>query len=241
MSPIWREVSNMPKVRWLVRGRAGSESNLWTLVQYSFQTPLHWFSPLIYFPASINLYDNLLIVTSYVLLILFYKTRGWKSMLRNKQANKWENFYCLYPMIHHSTIPGECSLILYIMTPFTKLNKLFWGTIYWSKAHLPILPSEDLTASQTLRLGNPFTQQLSQWHDKREVARHLLLNELLSFLRMHMHEVQLRRHWPPERINIPDIGLWWDHTKTKEMITLLTSFLFRSNKSYVFSNGFDSY
>lgn len=164
-----------------------------------------------------------------VFLILFYKTMRWKSMLRNKQANKWENFYCLYPMIHHSTTPGECSLILYIMISFTKLNKLFWGTIYWSRAHLPILSSEDLTASQTLRLGNPFTQQLSQWHDKTEVARHLLLNELLSFLRMHMHEVQLRRYWPPERINIPDIGLWWDHTKTKE-ITLLTSFLFRSDK-----------
>lgn len=120
------------------------------------------------------------------------------------------------------------------MIPFTKLNQLFWGTIYWSRAHLSILSREDLTASQNLRLGNTFTQQLSQWHDKSEVVRHLFLNELLSFLRMHMHEVQLRRYWPPERINIPDIGLWWDHTKTKKMITLLISFLFRSQTKVMY-------
>lgn len=47
------------------------------------------------------------------------------------------------------------------------------------------------------------------------VVRHLFLNELLSFLWMHVYKVQLWRHRSPERVNIPNVGLRWGYTKTK--------------------------
>lgn len=47
------------------------------------------------------------------------------------------------------------------------------------------------------------------------MVRHLFLNELLSFLWMHVYKVQLWRHGSPERVNIPSVGLWWGYTKTK--------------------------
>ena len=47
------------------------------------------------------------------------------------------------------------------------------------------------------------------------MVRHLFLNELLSFLWMHVYKVQLWRHGSPERVNIPNVGLWWGYTKTK--------------------------
>lgn len=36
---------------------------------------------------------------------------------------------------------------------------------------------------------------------------YLFLNELLTLFWMHLHQVELGRNWPPERINITDVGL----------------------------------
>lgn len=99
-----------------------------------------------------------------------------------------------------------------------------WLTHYFGELSIdqgPIILSLEriITESQNLRAGNRlqiiYPNDMTK-QNKTVVVRHLFLNELLSFLWMHMYKVQLWRHGSPKRVNIPNIGLWWDYTKTKK-------------------------
>lgn len=50
------------------------------------------------------------------------------------------------------------------------------------------------------------------------MIKHLLLNELLPLLRMHVDEIQLWRDGPPEGINVSNIGLWWVTHREKNQL-----------------------